>query len=62
MSLKYEIVQGSRCSQCLEYYRSPNTGKIHKHGKPMLCFSCWEKGDFYDRAEVLTFKEWNNEK
>ena len=52
-----DMIDGSCCSLCGQYFQSPNPNKrewIYTHGYPVACDDCWEPDCGYQKAKVET--------
>ena len=58
--LAEDILDGSCCELCGQYFKHSDEGGIHCHEKPVVCWDCWkdltkEEKKSHQRAEVKTF-------
>lgn len=55
MSIAEDMVDGSCCSLCGQYFEDKNDGGVlFTHGYPVYCWDCWEPGCGHGKAEVNT--------
>jgi hypothetical protein len=54
-----DMVDGSCCQLCGQYFKDPNDQSLYTHGYPVVCWECWddlapnERTD-YQKATVKT--------
>lgn len=55
-----DILDGTCCQLCCQYFRHPKTDGLYVHEYPVVCWDCWERltkkeRKEYQKAEVKTF-------
>jgi hypothetical protein len=52
-----DILDGSCCQFCQQYFKHPTLNGIYVHDYPVVCWDCWEKDleTEFVKAEVETF-------
>lgn len=55
-----DMLDGSCCQLCGQYFEHPKTCEIYVHEYPVVCWDCWEElseevQKQYTRADVATF-------
>ena len=55
-----DILDGSCCSLCTQYFKHPIKQSIYVHEHPVVCWDCWgtlskKERKTYSKAKVETF-------